>query len=174
MIGGLQGEFGYLDNNYLKQNISKSRSKILGSFRRTLQLCMSDWVGATRGSRYVYPDKLKRPPLPSGCEISGCKMSTHGIPDVKMSAHGIFPGWTELYCARGTVCVCKVQGPLSRMTRSAQGYPDQLHPDFPRGHVPQCYPDSLRGKGSAMLSGAAPSGRQHILSGYIVRMENID
>ena len=35
MIGGLQGEFGDLDIKYLKQNISKSRSKILGSFKRT-------------------------------------------------------------------------------------------------------------------------------------------
>ena len=38
MIGGLQGEFGDLDIKYLKQNISKCRSQILGSFRRTPQL----------------------------------------------------------------------------------------------------------------------------------------
>ena len=79
MIGGLQGEFGDLDIKYLRQNISKCRSEISGSFRRTLQLCMFHWVGATRGSGYVYPDKLKRLPLPSGCEISECKMSVHGI-----------------------------------------------------------------------------------------------
>ena len=48
-------------------------------------------VSAIRGSGYVWPKKLKHPPLPSGCEISGCKMSAHGIPDVKMSAHGILP-----------------------------------------------------------------------------------
>ena len=53
MIGGLQGEFGDLDNKYLTQNISKSRSEILGSFGRTLQLCMSDQVSATRGSGHV-------------------------------------------------------------------------------------------------------------------------
>ena len=34
MIGGLQGEFGDLDFKYLKQNISKCRSQISGSFRR--------------------------------------------------------------------------------------------------------------------------------------------
>ena len=34
MIGGLQGEFGYLDIKYLKQKISKCRSQISGSFRR--------------------------------------------------------------------------------------------------------------------------------------------
>ncbi|RVW20449.1 hypothetical protein CK203_111646 [Vitis vinifera] len=35
-----------------------------------------------------------------------------------------------LYTERKTLL-----GPLSRMTRSAQGYPDQLHLDFPRGHA---------------------------------------
>ena len=42
MIGGLQGEFGDLDNKYLKQNISKCRSQLSGSFRRTLQLCVQE------------------------------------------------------------------------------------------------------------------------------------
>ena len=51
------------------------------------------------------------------------------------------------YIARGTVCVCKVQEPLPLMTQSVQGYPDQLHPDFPRGHA-------------AMLSGL-PQGEAH-------------
>ena len=40
MIGGLQGEFGDLDIKYLKQNISKSRSEISGSFRRTPRHCI--------------------------------------------------------------------------------------------------------------------------------------
>ena len=46
MIGGLQGEFGDLDIKYLKQNISKSRSKISGSFRRnSAALCkMETWL----------------------------------------------------------------------------------------------------------------------------------
>ena len=143
MIGELQGDFGDLDNKYLKQNVSGCRSEISGSFKRTLQLCMSNQVGATGGSGYVYPDKLKRPPPPSGHKISGCKMSVHGIPGYEMSPR------------RQSVRINSIQIP-------------------PRGHVPQCYPDSLRGKCGAMLSGAAPSGRQHILSGYIVRMENID
>ena len=42
MIGGLQGEFGDLDIKYLKQKISKCRSQISGSFRRTPQLCMQE------------------------------------------------------------------------------------------------------------------------------------
>ena len=45
MIGGLQGEFRDLDIKYLKQNISKCRSKISGSFRRNyVALCkMETW-----------------------------------------------------------------------------------------------------------------------------------
>ena len=40
MIGGLQGEFGDLDIKYLKQNISRCRSEISGSFRRnSVALC---------------------------------------------------------------------------------------------------------------------------------------
>ena len=97
MIGGLQGEFGDLDIKYLKQNIPKYRSKIsqdvgrkylkmsvenirklqentaaLYTERKTLQ------VSVIRMSGYVYPEKSKRPPLPSGYRISGCKMSAHG------------------------------------------------------------------------------------------------
>ena len=102
MIGGLQGEFGNLDIKCLKQNIPKYRSKIsqdvgwkylkmsvenirklqdntatLYTERKTLR------VSVIRRSGYVYPEKLKRPPLSSGCEISECKMSAHGIPDMK-------------------------------------------------------------------------------------------
>ena len=123
MIGGLQGEFGDLDNKYLKQNISRCRSKILESFRRTpqhcilrenspgkryqrIRICLTGEVKTSsspirmwdirledpdisdrgswnvllshpavrypaRGSGHIWPGKLKRPPLPSGCEISG-------------------------------------------------------------------------------------------------------
>ena len=42
--------------------------------RKTLQ------VSVIRKAGYVYPEKLKCPSLPSGCEKSGCKMSAHGIP----------------------------------------------------------------------------------------------
>ena len=45
MIGGLQGEFGDLDNKYLKQNITRCRSEISGSFKRnSVALCkMETW-----------------------------------------------------------------------------------------------------------------------------------
>ena len=40
MIGGLQGDFGDLDNKYLNQNISGCRSEISGSFKRTPLHCI--------------------------------------------------------------------------------------------------------------------------------------
>ena len=43
MIGGLQGEFGDSDIKYLKKNISKFRSHISGSFRRTSWHC-AKWL----------------------------------------------------------------------------------------------------------------------------------
>ena len=49
MIGGLQGEFGDLDIKYLKQNISKCRSKISGSFRRTPRHCTEKYLKMSVG-----------------------------------------------------------------------------------------------------------------------------
>ena len=73
MIGGLQGEFGDLDNKYLKQSISKYlnfRSHISGSFRRTPRHC-GKYLRNSSGKRcqrirICCPEKLKRLPLPSG------------------------------------------------------------------------------------------------------------
>ena len=86
MIGGLQGEFGDLDNKYLKKNIPKYLKMSVGNIRKlqenTVALYTERktlWVSTIRGFGYVWPEKLKRPPLPSGCEISRCKMLTHGI-----------------------------------------------------------------------------------------------
>ena len=92
---------------YLKMSVGNIRklqenTATLYTERKTLR------VSVIRRSRYVYPEKLKRPPLPSDCEISGCKMLVHGIPDMK----------------------CPVP----------PGYPDQLHPNSPRGKAAQCYP----------------------------------
>ena len=84
MISGLQGEFEDLDNKYLKQNILKylkmsvenirklqENTAILYTERKTLRASIIRRFG------YVYPEKLKRPPLPFSYEISGCKMSAH-------------------------------------------------------------------------------------------------
>ena len=51
MIGGLQREFRDLDIKYLKQNISKCRSEISGSFRRTPRHC-AKWLRNSPGKRY--------------------------------------------------------------------------------------------------------------------------
>ena len=112
---------------YLKMSVGNIRklqenTVALYTERKTLR------VSVIRGSGYVWPEKLKRPPLPSGCVISGCEMSTNGIPDVSdrvswnvLLSHPLvrhpdvkcrrtefLPGWNKLCCARGTVCVCKV------------------------------------------------------------------
>ena len=93
MIGGLQGDFGDLDNKYLKQNIPKYLKMSVGNIRKFQENTVALYterktlrVSVIRRSGYVYPEKLKRPPLPFGCEISA-----DGIPDVKMLAHGIPP-----------------------------------------------------------------------------------
>ena len=64
---------------YLKMSVGNIRklqenTAALYTERKTLR------VSAIRRSGYVYPEKLKRPPLPSGCETSGCEMSADGIP----------------------------------------------------------------------------------------------
>ena len=86
MIGGLQGDFGDLDNKYLKQNIPKYLKMSVENIRKLQENTAALYterktllVNAFRRSRYVYPEKLKCPPLPFGCEISGCKMSVYGI-----------------------------------------------------------------------------------------------
>ena len=61
---------------YLKMSVGNIRklqenTAALYTERKPLQ------VSIIRRSGYVYPEKLKLPPLPSGYEISGCKMSAH-------------------------------------------------------------------------------------------------
>ena len=84
MIGGLQGEFGDLDIKYLKQNIPKYLKMSIENIRKLQENTVALYterktlqVSAIRRSGYVYPEDLKRPPLPSGYRISGCKMSAH-------------------------------------------------------------------------------------------------
>ena len=63
---------------------------------------------------------MKRPPLPSNCEISGCKMLVHEIPDMKCRRTEFLPGWNEL-CRKGDRL--RVQGvgtPLSDDTEHAR------------------------------------------------------
>ena len=51
MIGGLQGDFGDLDIKYLNKNISKCRSHISGSFKKTPRYC-AKWLRNSPGKRY--------------------------------------------------------------------------------------------------------------------------
>ena len=53
MIGGLQGDFGDLDIKYLKKNISKCRSHISGSFKRTPRNC-AKWLRNFHSKRTTF------------------------------------------------------------------------------------------------------------------------
>ena len=95
---------------YLKTsvgNIRKLQENTAAQYteRKTL------WVSVIRKSGYVYPEKLKRPHFPSDCEISGCKMSAHGIPDVKCPTPLRYPDQFH---------------PDSPSGKAAQCYPDSL------------------------------------------------
>ena len=89
MIGGLQGDFGDLDIKYLKKNISKCRSHISGSFRRTprhyakslqnspgkryqrIQICLTGEVETPSFPIRRQALDVKYPKSGAGCEISG-------------------------------------------------------------------------------------------------------
>ena len=89
-------------------------------------------VSAIRGSGYVWPEKLKRPSLPSGCEISRAARLSGSTPSGFPRVEGAMSQGGPSACAR-----CR--DPSPGWHESAQGYPDQLHPDSPRGHV-ACFP----------------------------------
>ena len=94
------------DIKYLKKNISKCRWQISGSFRRTPRHC-AKWLQNSPGkcyreSRYVWPGKLKRPPLPSGVRrwmwdirSEDPDMSDRGSWNVRRTK--FFPRWNELW-----------------------------------------------------------------------------
>ena len=92
-------------------------------------------VNAFKRSKYVYPKKLKCPPLPFGCEISGCKMS----------AHGILPRVDWAMTRKGDRL--RVQGVGTPI-------PDDTKRPRLSGSTPSGFPKRTR---AAMLSGATPS-----------------
>ena len=63
-------------------NIRKLQENIVALYTKRKTLLVSD----ISGSGYVWSEKLKRPPLPSGCE-----MSADGIPDAKCPAPPGYP-----------------------------------------------------------------------------------
>ena len=105
MIGGLQGDFGDLGIKYLKKNISKCRSHISRSFKRTPRHC-AKWLRNSSGKRYqririCLTGEVETPSSPirrqasdakyldgmsaeknSGCETFGC---TVGGAEFRMS-----------------------------------------------------------------------------------------
>ena len=69
MIGGLQGDFGELDIKYLKMSVANI-GKLQENTSSLCKIgCETLWLSAIRGSGYVYPEKLKLPPLPSDVRI---------------------------------------------------------------------------------------------------------
>ena len=93
MIGGLQGDFGDLDNKYLKQNISKCQSHISGSFRRTSRHCAKRYKRiriCVTGEVETLSSPIRR--QNSGCEHPGGKCAAAGCkwqhPGCKLAAAG--------------------------------------------------------------------------------------
>nr|CAN71262.1 hypothetical protein VITISV_014447 [Vitis vinifera] len=100
--GGLQGEFGDLDIKYLKQNISRCRSEISGSFKRnSVALCKNGCPGNLNC-------RLR---MLSGGRNFGYEISGEGGMSAGLNSS---PGG---------------------MSYAARRYPEQLHPDSPRGHA---------------------------------------
>ena len=127
MIGGLQGDFGDLDIKYLKKNISKCRSHISGSFRRTPRHC-AKWLWNSPGKRYqqiwiCLTGKVETPSFPIRRQA----------PDVK------YPEKVERHPAR----IPHVGYPEKMERRKGDRlrvhgvgtHPEQLHPDSPRGYA---------------------------------------
>ena len=164
---------GNLDIKYLKQNISKSRSHISGSFRRTprhyaKQLRNSPgkryqriWICLTRevetpsfpilrqASDVKYPEKVER--CPDRIPNVGYPKKMERYKGSRLRVHGV---GTPPFDDTERVS-------LSRATPS--GFPKRT-----RGALP--YPDSLREKHMALA--IITPRRQHILSGYVVRIIN--
>ena len=105
-------------------------------------------VSAIRGSGYVWPEKLKRPPLPSGCEISGCKMLKHRISDVKCRRTEF---WMWNVDARNSGCEMLAHGILPQVDWAMLRKGDRLRVQG----VGTPLPDDTE---CAWLSGSTPSG----------------
>ena len=155
MIGGLQGDFGDLDIKYLKQNISKCRSQISGSFRRTLRHC-AKWLRNSLGKRYqririCLIEEVETPSFPIWICLPDVKhpekVARHPdrMPDVgypeKMERHldRILRVGYPKKMERHPYRIPRVHG--------VGTHPEQLHPDSPSGHhnLEQLHPDSSSG-----------------------------
>nr|CAN81636.1 hypothetical protein VITISV_009647 [Vitis vinifera] len=152
--GGLQGEFGDLDIKYLKQNISKSRSKISGSFRRNfVALCKNgDLVVSIIRVCFLIvggngSDESRVSDEPSCQGNLNCRLR------MLSGQNSSLGGMSYVARRKGDrLCVQGVRTPplddtervsLSRATPS--GFPKRT-----RGALP--YPDSLREKHTALVN----------------------
>ena len=146
MIGGLQGDFGDLDNKYLKQNISRCRSEISGSFGRTPRHCIL-WENSPGKRNQKIRICLTREVETSSSPIRmwnvggrnfGCEISQGG-PSACARCRDLSPGWHGVRKAirispRGHVARSPVRTPSGRSTRhSWTSHPDDSIP----------YPDML-------------------------------
>ena len=142
MIGRLQGDFGDLDIKYLKQNISKCRSHILGSFRRTPWHC-AKWLRNSPGKRYQHCAKwLRNSPGKSYRQIRICltrEVKTPSFPIRRQAPDVKYPEKVEHHPTR----IPNVRY-LEKMERlkgdhprvhDVGTHPKQLHLDSPRGYT---------------------------------------
>ena len=134
MIGGLQGEFGDLDIKYLKQNISKCRSHIWESFRRTPRHC-AKWL---RNS----PDECyQRIRTCLTGQNSGSEISGEGGMLACTRCRDPSPWW---HGARIVIRRNSIRIPQEDTRRHAIGSNSIRIPSG--GHAPPCYPDLLMEK----------------------------
>ena len=131
---------------YLRMSVGNIRklqenTAALYTERKTLR------VSVIKRSGYVYQEKLKRPPLPSGCEISGCKMLAHQILDIK------YPEKVE---SRSDRILTRVEwamlrkGDRLRVQGVGTPHPDDMECARLFGSTPSGFPKMTR---AAMLSG---------------------
>ena len=141
MIGGLQGDFGDLDIKYLKKNISKCRSHISGSFRRTPRHC-AKWLRNSPGKHYqrirlCLTEEVETPFFPIRRQALDVKYpkkverQPDKIPNVR------YPEKVEHRKGHRL----RVQG-----VGSGHRYPEQLHPESHRGHVARSPIRTLSGR----------------------------
>ena len=132
MIGGLQGEFGDLDIKYLKKNISKCRSHISRSFRRTPWHC-AKWLRNSPGKLYQ--------------RIRICltgEVETPSFPIRRQAPNVKYPEKVER------------QPDKIPDVRSAHHYPEKIHPDSPRGHVARSLIRTLSGRSTRHSQSSHP------------------
>ena len=168
MIGGLQGEFGDLDIKYLKQNISKSRSEISGSFRRnSVALCkMETWSSVL--SEFTFWLWAEMDPASREC------LTSQAVRGIWIDGCGCSPGkryqkiqiclTREVETSSSPIRLWDIRRRWNELCRTSlsRATPSRF-PKRTRGALP--YPDSLKEKHTTLA--IITPGRWHILSGYV-------